>query len=79
MELKLNSKWMHNRYVVSLPLPPTGNGDGEDKNPVLEMKWKGTNEVKGFTRKMDRGMHHKLGGEEQQQAAGALCAQSVEL
>lgn len=24
------------------------------------MQWKGTNEVKGFAKKMDRGMHHKL-------------------
>lgn len=24
------------------------------------MQWKGTNEVKGFMQKMDRGMHHKL-------------------
>lgn len=60
VELKLDSKWKHNKYAVSLPLPPTGNGDGEDQSSVLEMQWKGTNEVKGFTKKMDRGMHHKL-------------------
>jgi hypothetical protein len=58
VELKLDSKWKHNKYAVSLPLPPTGDGDSESQ--VLEMQWKGTNEVKGFMKKLDRGMHHKL-------------------
>lgn len=58
VQLKLDSKWMHNKYVVSLPLLPTG--DSESEGQVLEMQWKGTNEVKGFMKKMDRGMHHKL-------------------
>ncbi|KAI9766173.1 MAG: hypothetical protein M1840_006740 [Geoglossum simile] len=60
VELKLDSKWKHNKYAVSLPLPPTGNGDSNSEGPVLEMQWKGTNEVKGFMNKLDRGMHHKL-------------------
>jgi hypothetical protein len=56
VELKLDSKWKHNKYAVSLPLPPTG----KDESQVLEMQWKGTNAVEGFMRKLDRGMHHKL-------------------
>jgi hypothetical protein len=56
VELKLDSKWKHNKYVVSLPFIPTGSSETQ----VLEMQWKGTHEVKGFMRKLDRGMHHKL-------------------
>jgi hypothetical protein len=58
VELKLDSKWKTNSYVVSLPLPPTSSDSSA--NQVLEMQWKGTDKVKGFTKKMDRGMHHKL-------------------
>jgi len=56
VELKLDSNWKHNKYVVSLPFMPTGSSEVQ----VLEMQWKGTHEVKGFMRKLDRGMHHKL-------------------
>jgi hypothetical protein len=58
VQLRLDSKWKHNKYVVSLPLPRTG--DSERERQVLEMQWKGTNEVNGFMKKLDRGMHHKL-------------------
>ncbi|KAH8592204.1 hypothetical protein B0O99DRAFT_630681 [Bisporella sp. PMI_857] len=58
VELKLDSMWKHNKYSVSLTLPPTD--DSESENQVLEMQWKGTNDVKGFMKKLDRGMHHKL-------------------
>ena len=34
--------------------------NSKSESQVLEMQWKGTNEVEGFMKKMDRGMHHKL-------------------
>ncbi|KAI9674010.1 MAG: hypothetical protein M1829_003853 [Trizodia sp. TS-e1964] len=57
VELKLDSKWRYNQYVVNLPLPPAGN---DIETHFLEMQWKGTNDVKGWLMKLDRGLHHKL-------------------
>ena len=54
VEMKFAGIWKHNHYVLSLPLPGGGQGS------TMDLEWKGTNDVDGFMKKMDRGLHQKL-------------------
>lgn len=61
VELKLNSKWKHNHYVVSLPLPPAA-GNGDSKSQVLRCSGGGMKQRESFINKINAacGIHHKL-------------------